>query len=353
MREGRTQYPFRPRTMRSLAIAVCEREVFSARPPRPAIERLQMAHDYHLPVLEREIVEFFAGREAGVVLDATLGGGGHSAALLAASSSRRILGIDRDPEARAAASVALAGDASRVSIVAATFAELERVVAESQDFLGGEQVVGVLMDLGVSSHQLDEASRGFSFRGDAPLDMRMDPTTGVTAAEFLDQVEIHDLVRLLRSNGEDRFAGAIARTLQSRRPTTTGELIEAVERAVPMAARRRGHVATRVFQALRIAVNDEESQLEEGLRSALEVLAPGGLLAVISYHSGEDRAVKAFLHEAATGGCHCPQELGCVCGAIPRVMLTRQSAILARPDEIERNPRARSARLRTARKVGS
>ena len=350
MKEGESQY--RPRTMRSLAIAERDRAPFSARPPRSAIERLQMAQDtYHQPVLEREIVEFFARRSAGVIVDATLGGGGHSAALLEASSTRRIIGIDRDPEARAAASQRLSSYGSRVRIVDATFAALRDVVAANADFLGGEQVVGVLMDLGVSSHQLDESSRGFSFRADAPLDMRMDPTRGMTAAQFLATVELAEFVRLLRANGEDRFAGAIARSILDAQPQTTDELTAAVERAVPAAARRRGHVATRVFQALRIVVNDEVNELDAGIEGALEVLAPGGLLAVISYHSGEDRAVKYALHEAATGGCHCPYELGCVCGAVPRVVLTRASAQLATAREVEANPRARSARLRTAEKV--
>ena len=311
-----------------------------------------MAQDnYHQPVLEREIVEFFARQSAGVLVDATLGGGGHSAALLEASATRRILGIDRDPEARAAAAVRLASFENRVRIVAATFATMADVVADESDFLNAAPVTGVLMDLGVSSHQLDESTRGFSFRGDAPLDMRMDPTQGITAAQYLASADVHDFVRLLRANGEDRFAGAIARSVLERQPQTTEELTEAVERAVPMASRRRGHVATRVFQALRIAVNDEVNELDLGIEGALQILAPGGLLAVISYHSGEDRAVKAALHEAATGGCHCPYELGCVCGAVPRVTLTRASAQLATAGEVERNPRARSARLRTAQKV--
>ena len=350
MSEGPTQY--RPRTMRSLAIAESEGAMFSARPLRSAIERLQMAQDnYHQPVLERAIVEFFASRSAGVIVDATLGGGGHTAALLDASNERRVIGIDRDPEARASAGQRLALYGERVRIVAATFATLHDVVTEQADFLAGDPVNGVLMDLGVSSHQIDESSRGFSFRADAPLDMRMDPTQGVTAAQYIQSADLHDFVRLLRVNGEDRFAGAIARSIFERQPQTTGELTDAVERAVPMAARRRGHVATRVFQALRIVVNDEVEQLERGLAAALEVLAPGGLLAVISYHSGEDRAVKSFLREASTGGCHCPYELGCVCGAVPSVTIERASAQLATAKEVETNPRARSARLRTATKV--
>jgi 16S rRNA (cytosine1402-N4)-methyltransferase len=313
-----------------------------------------MARDtYHTPALEREIVELFTGLATGVVVDATIGGAGHAAAILAAAPQLRLIGIDRDPDARAAARERLEPVGDRVSIVDSTFAEIEQVVASSTAFVRGEAVVGILMDLGVSSHQLDEPSRGFSFRADAPLDMRMDPTRGETAAQYLSRVDPHELVRLLRENGESRFAGSIAKSVLARQPHTTTELNEAVERAVPMAARRRGHVATRVFQALRIAVNDELAQLSQGLEGAINVLDVGGVLAVISYHSGEDRLVKSVLHEAATGGCRCPVELGCVCGAIKRVAVQKASAQLAGAAEIERNPRSRSARLRVARKLAT
>lgn len=311
-----------------------------------------MAPDnYHVPVLADRIVEIFSGLEAGVVVDATLGGGGHAAAILTANGRVRLVGIDRDPSARAAAAKRLEEMGERVVIVDATFADLARVLAEQSQFVGDDPIVGVLMDLGVSSHQLDEGSRGFSFRVDAPLDMRMDTTRGVTAAQFLSQVDEHELVRLLRENGEDRFARSIARALLEDQPTTTYELNAAVERAVPAAARRRGHVATRVYQALRVAVNEEQRQLEDGLAAALDVVAVGGVVAVISYHSGEDRLVKSMFHEATTGGCHCPPELGCVCGAVHRYRVAKASAILARPEEVAQNPRARSARLRVAYRV--
>lgn len=343
---------FRPRTLRSVAVAEREQRLFAARPGVPTRERLTMDHDaYHLPVLEQEIVAFFADQPMGIIVDATLGGGGHTAALLAAAPQRRVIGIDRDPEARRAAAERLAAVSERVFIAAAPFSAIASVVEEAVDFIGDDQVVGVLMDLGVSSHQLDDATRGFSFRADAPLDMRMDPTVGLTAAQLIAVLDVHELTRLLRLNGEDRFAGAIARAVIARAPQTTDELTAAVESAVPMAARRRGHVATRTFQALRIAVNDELHQLDEGLRAAVEVLAPEGRLAVISYHSGEDRAVKSFFHEGSTGGCRCPHELGCVCGAIATLEVGRASATLASGAEVDRNPRARSARLRTARKL--
>lgn len=346
------QQKYRPRTMRSLAIVKTGRGSSSACSPVLTIERLQMAQDsYHVPVLESEIVELFVGQGAGVVVDATLGGAGHAAAVLRAAPQLRLLGIDRDAEARDASRDRLAPFEGRVQIVDATFGQLRDVVATNADFIGSDPVVGVLMDLGVSSHQLDDAARGFSFRADAPLDMRMDPSQGETAVQYLSRVDLHEFIRVLRDNGENRFASSIAKSVLERQPQTTFELVDAVERAVPMAARRRGHVATRVFQALRIVVNAEEEQLVQGLDAALDVLSVGGVLVVISYHSGEDRVVKATLREAETGGCHCPPELGCVCGAVARVSVFKASARLASPGEIALNPRARSARLRVARKL--
>ena len=343
---------YRPRTTRSLAVAATRRESSSALSSLAATERLRMAQDnYHEPVLAREVVDLLAGVPAGVVVDATLGGGGHAAAILERRGDLRVLGVDRDPDARAAAARRFAGVGDRVRIVGATFDDLEMVLSSNRDFVGAAPIVGILMDLGVSSHQFDEGARGFSFRSDAPLDMRMDPSRGETAAQYLARVEVHDLARLLREHGESRFAGAIARSVVSARPSTTFELVAAVERAVPPAARRRGHVATRVFQALRVEVNDERGQLARGLVAALAALAVGGVLIVISYHSGEDRAVKAFLDEARTGGCTCPPGLPCVCGAVARVEVAHRGARLATAGEVARNPRARSARLRSARKV--
>jgi 16S rRNA (cytosine1402-N4)-methyltransferase len=338
--------------MRSLAIVTTRRDTSSALSSVVAIERLRMAQErFHEPVLATEIVELFASQPAGVVVDATLGGAGHAELILRAAPHLRILGIDRDPAALSEARSRLASFTDRALVVKATFAELAEVLVEHADFVGNDDIVGILMDLGVSSHQLDETDRGFSFRGDAPLDMRMDPTSGETAAELLVRIDQHELARLLRAHGEGRFAGAIAKSIHERHPRTTNELSDAVERAVPKAARRRGHVATRVFQALRVAVNSEEGQLDEGLVGALDALSVGGVIAVISYHSGEDRTVKTYLAEQQRGGCHCPPELGCVCGAISRVHVFKASAQLASAHEIAENPRARSARLRIARKV--
>jgi 16S rRNA (cytosine1402-N4)-methyltransferase len=343
---------YRPRTTRSLTIVTATRDSSSALSPVVSIDRLRMARDsYHDPVLATEIVEMFSGLPAGVVVDATLGGAGHAVALLRSAPQLRVLGVDRDPDARAVATDRLREFHDRARVVASTFAELREVVRDNADFLGDDVVVGVLMDLGVSSHQLDESLRGFSFRADAPLDMRMDPTKGETAAQYLARVDQHEFARLLRENGETRFSGSIAKSVLERQPQTTMELSDAVERAVPMAARRRGHVATRVFQALRVVVNDEDEQLRAGLSAGLDELAVGGVMAVISYHSGEDKVVKSYFADQQSGGCRCSLELGCVCGAIKRVTVFKASAQLAKPSEIALNPRARAARLRAVRKV--
>ena len=225
------------------------------------------------------------------------------------------------------------------------------IVSANATFIADRPIVGILMDLGVSSPQLDDPTRGFSYRADAPLDMRMDPTGGATAAQIVASIPEAELSRLLHHHGETRFARSIARSIKSRSPRTTGELVEAVEAAVPAAARRRGHVASRVFQALRVEVNDEEGELDRGLNGALSVLGLGGVLVVISYHSGEDRVVKSFLRNAETGGCTCPPNLPCVCGAVSKMRLLKASAVMAREDEIARNARSRSARLRAGWRI--
>ncbi len=310
-------------------------------------------HAYHRPVLVERVVAIVRDLPPGVVIDATVGGGGHAAAILESAPNIRVLGVDRDPTARAAAHQRLAVFGERVRIVGGTFADLSAAVGSNDDFIADAPIVTVLMDLGVSSRQLDDPDRGFSFRFDAPLDMRMDPSRGETAAQLLERISQQELVDLLRSNGEGRYAIPIAKALRLDQPTTTGELAQTVERVVPIPARRRGHVATRVFQALRIAVNDEERQLREGLEAAFRVLEPDGALIVISYHSGEDRVVKSFLHGLSTGGCQCPVELGCVCGAVAQARLLRSSAVLSSADEITANPRARSARLRVGWKLAT
>jgi 16S rRNA (cytosine1402-N4)-methyltransferase len=307
-------------------------------------EELQMAHSFeHIPVLRDEVVSLFAPVPPGVVVDATLGGGGHAAALLEALPQVRVLGMDRDPAALEAAAGRLSTFGDRVLLIRSPFSALESVVEEE----GVLPLSGVLFDLGVSSPQLDRAGRGFSYRADGPLDMRMDPESGVPAADLVNGLPADALARLFRENGEGRLSGRIARAVVAARPvTSTGQLAEVVAAAVPPAARRKGHPARRVFQALRIEVNDEQNELRSALPAALSSLAVGGVLAVISYHSGEDRLVKQTFAEAATGGCVCPPNLPCVCGAVPRHSLIFRGARKATASEVATNPRAEAARLR-------
>jgi 16S rRNA (cytosine1402-N4)-methyltransferase len=260
------------------------------------------------------------------------------------------LGIDRDPDALAAAGERLAPFGSRVTLRHARFSEMAAVVTEA---LGADgTVVAVLLDLGVSSPQLDRAERGFSYRSEGPLDMRMDPGEGVGAIDLVNEADPEELVRLFAANGEGRFARRIARRVVAARPiTTTSELADAVAGAVPAAARRRGHPARRVFQALRIAVNDEIGELMTALPAAVELPVVGGRSVVIAYHSGEDRLVKAAFAEAARGGCTCPPGLPCGCGANPAHRLVFAGSKKAGPGEVARNRRADAARLRSLERI--
>jgi 16S rRNA (cytosine1402-N4)-methyltransferase len=293
----------------------------------------------HIPVLRDEVVSVFAPVPAGVLIDATVGGGGHSAALLAARDDLRIVGLDRDEVALAAAAERLAPFGDRVTLVHAPFSSFDDVTTGP--------VSGVLFDLGVSSPQLDHSERGFSYRADAPIDMRMDQSIGHTAAQMVNELPEAALTALFRENGEGRLSGRIARAVVSARPlASTLQLAEVVAGAVPAAVRRKGHPAKRVFQALRIAVNDELGQLEAALPLALERLEVGGRCAVISYHSGEDRLTKQIFTRASTGGCTCPPDLPCVCGAVVQHQLVFRGARRPRAEEIAVNRRAESARLR-------
>lgn len=305
----------------------------------------------HVPVMAAEVVEMLSAVPPGVVLDATVGGGGHAAALLTAASGLRVIGLDRDPEAVAAARHRLASFGDRAAVVRARFDSL----AEVLDDLGVAELSGALFDLGVSSPQLDRQDRGFSYWGDAPLDMRMDPDSGPTAAELVNGMAERDLVRLLVDNGEGRFARRIARALMAARPVlTTSQLATVVRDAIPAAARRHGgHPARRVFQALRIAVNGELDILPAALDDAIARLVPGGRIVVLAYHSGEDRIVKDRLRNAETGGCTCPPGLPCVCGAVPLVRLLGRGSRRPGAAEVAANPRSESARLRAAERLDS
>jgi 16S rRNA (cytosine1402-N4)-methyltransferase len=303
----------------------------------------------HQPVMVDRVVDVFGPVPAGTVVDATVGGAGHARALLDAHPHLRVAGLDRDPDAVEIATERLAPYGDRASVTHVRFDRL----AETVHHLGLDEVSGVLFDLGVSSPQLDRGERGFSHRFDAALDMRMDPTTGPTAADVVNTYDEHELARVLRELGDERYANRIARAIVANRPiTTTSRLAEVVRDAIPAPARRRGgHPARRSFQAVRIEVNAELDILPEALDQAIELLAPGGRCAVLAYHSGEDRIVKERFRVASTGGCTCPPGLPCHCGATPLVRLLKRGAWKPSAEEIAANPRAESARLRAVEKL--
>jgi 16S rRNA (cytosine1402-N4)-methyltransferase len=304
-----------------------------------------MASD-HLPVLTARIVELLTPAAPGLLVDATVGLGGHAGALLREDPGFFLVGLDRDPRALARAGERLRVFGERVRLVEGTFDHLPSVIED----LDLEPPAAVLADLGCSSLQLDDAERGFSFSADGPLDMRMG-SEGETAAELLERVEWEELVTILRDYGEERRARAIARAIVKGREQsplrTTGELSRLVQRVVGN-RERRIHPATRTFQALRIAVNDELGQLERFLEPAVRALRPGGRIAVISFHSLEDRIVKHTFRRLA-GRCTCPPGLPvCRCDPQRVVTVVTRSAVRPDEDEVTRNPRARSARLRVA-----
>jgi 16S rRNA (cytosine1402-N4)-methyltransferase len=306
----------------------------------------------HEPVMVAEVVALFAPVPPGVVVDATVGAGGHAKAILEAHPHLRVLGLDRDPEAVAAATETLSEFGDRATVHHAAF---DRMVDETEEVRGSseDQVTGVLFDLGVSSPQLDRADRGFSYRQDGPLDMRMDPSSGPSAADVVNTWSVDELSRIFADNGEGRFAKRVARAVVAARPiTTTTQFAEVVRAAIPAATRRTGgHPARRVFQAIRIAVNGELDILADTVPAAIELLAPGGRCVAIAYHSGEDRIVKAAFSQADTGGCVCPPGLPCACGAVPVGRLVFRGARRPSPEERSRNRRAESARLRAIERL--
>jgi 16S rRNA (cytosine1402-N4)-methyltransferase len=307
----------------------------------------------HRPVMGPEVVDLLTSVPPGVVVDATVGGGGHARLLLESRPDLRVLGIDRDRDAVAAAHTALADFGDRVRVVQGGFEELASIVGSHTS---EGKIVGILFDLGVSSPQLDRAERGFSYWADAPLDMRMDNSQSLTAAEVVNSYSETDLARLIQANGEERFAGRIARRIVERRPLrTTGELVDTIKDAIPARFRRRGrHPARRTFQAIRMEVNQELPSLSTALDESVHLLTPGGRVLVVAYQSLEDRMVKErFRAWAGTG----PVE-GYVPPHLPRPIVTRQPLVKIltprplRPSERElaENPRAASAKLRAAEK---
>ncbi len=307
----------------------------------------------HVPVLAGELIEALDPQPGQIAVDCTLGGGGH-ARLVAdrIGPTGLLIAIDRDPLAEEAFAELAAEVACRTRFVRASFADGLRLLAEE-----GVRADLAYLDLGMSSMQVDTRARGFSYAYDAPLDMRMDPDQALTAAEIVNTWERRRIAQALRQYGEERFADRIAGEVVRRREAggpleTTFELVEAITAAIPAPARfAGGHPAKRTFQGIRIAVNDELAQLEEALPLAWELLAPGGRLAAIAFHSLEDRRVKRFLADR-TRGCICPPDLPvCACGRTPEAELVFRRSVAATPGEVAANPRSKSARLRAARKL--
>lgn len=307
----------------------------------------------HIPVLPAEVLAYLAPVAGGTYLDGTLGGGGHAGLVLEAIGKRgRLFGFDQDAAAIAAASQALAGFGPGFVPVNRNFAEL----AEALALLGVTALDGFLLDLGVSSHQLDTAERGFSFQQDAPLDMRMDRSAARSAADLVNHLSHGELAKIIREYGEERWAGRIASFICKAREeaplVSTSQLADLIKGAIPRKAwEERLHPATRTFQALRIAVNDELASLEKGLAAAVSLLKPGGRGVVISFHSLEDRIVKQMFRTLSTG-CICPKELPlCVCGHKPEIRVLTPKPVMAAENELAENPRSRSAKLRAVEKL--
>jgi 16S rRNA (cytosine1402-N4)-methyltransferase len=303
----------------------------------------------HRPVLVDLVVELFGPVPPGVVVDATVGGGGHAEALLDAHPHLSLVGLDQDPDAVAAASARLARFGDRAAVHRARFDSLADVLS-ARGVVGAS---GALFDLGVSSPQLDRPERGFSYRAEGPLDMRMDPTRAPSAADLVNGADEAELARLLHAYGDERYARRIARAIVAHRPIlTTDRLADIVRDAVPAPARRRGgHPARRTFQAIRIAVNDELAILPATLDDAIDALVPGGRCVAIAYHSGEDRIVKDRFRYAEAGGWTGPSHLPVPPDVHPTVRLLRRGAWRPSETELAANPRAEAARLRAVEKL--
>ena len=310
-----------------------------------------MSEFHHVSVLLDECIEALNIQPDGIYVDGTLGGAGHSYHIAEKLTTGRLIGIDRDPIALEAAGKRLEPLKDRVTLVHSNFCQMAKVL----DDLGITGVDGILLDLGVSSPQLDDGARGFSYMADAPLDMRMDSGDALTADTVVNTWSYEELKRILYDYGEERYAPAIAAAIVRRRETapirTTLELVDVIRSAMPPAAlREKQHPAKRTFQAIRIAVNDELGSVSRAMEAAIPRLNPGGRLAVITFHSLEDRIVKSAMANAAKG-CVCPPEFPvCVCGRTPQVTVLTRKPIVSGEEELARNPRARSAKLRVCEK---
>ena len=311
-----------------------------------------MSEFHHVSVLLEECITGLNIKPDGVYVDGTLGGAGHSSQIAKRLTTGKLIGIDRDPVALAAATARLSPYKENVQLVHSNFCEIAKVL----DDLGISGVDGILLDLGVSSPQLDDAERGFSYMMDAPLDMRMNGNDPLDAAAVVNTWSQEELKRILYVYGEERYApqiaSAICRRRQEKPIETTLELVDIIRSAMPAAAlREKQHPAKRSFQAIRIAVNDELGSVEKVMADAIPKLNPGGRLAVITFHSLEDRIVKNAMAEAAKG-CTCPPSFPvCVCGKKPQVKLISRKPIVAGEEELEVNPRSRSAKLRICEKI--
>ena len=311
-----------------------------------------MSEFHHISVLLDECIEGLNIRPDGIYVDGTLGGAGHSSQIAARLTTGRLIGIDRDPIALKAAGERLKPWVDRVTLVHSNFCEIKQVLQDLQI----DGVDGVLLDLGVSSPQLDDGERGFSYMVDAPLDMRMNNEDSLSAHTVVNTWPQEELRRILYEYGEERYAPQIAAAICRRRENapiqTTLELVDVIRSAMPGSAlREKQHPAKRSFQAIRIAVNDELGSVEKVMRDAIPCLNPGGRLAVITFHSLEDRIVKNAMVNASKG-CTCPPNFPvCVCGKKPQVKLVNRKPIISGEEELERNPRARSAKLRVCEKV--
>lgn len=311
-----------------------------------------MKEFYHVSVLLEECLDGLDIKPDGIYVDGTLGGAGHSCQIAKRLTTGRLIGIDRDPVALAAAAERLAPYKDRVTLVHGNFCEIKSILQQ----LDVQGVDGILLDLGVSSPQLDEVTRGFSYMADAPLDMRMNSEDTLTAETVVNQWSQEELRRILYAYGEERYAPQIAAAICRRREEkpvkTTLELVDIIRSAMPAAAlREKQHPAKRSFQAIRIAVNDELGAVEQVMRDAIPVLNQGGRLAIITFHSLEDRLVKIGMAEAAKG-CTCPPGFPiCVCGNKPKVKVITRKPLTASEEELQMNPRSRSAKLRVCEKL--
>ena len=311
-----------------------------------------MSEFHHVSVLLEECIQGLAIKPDGIYVDGTLGGAGHSSRIAAKLTTGRLIGIDRDNVALEAAAERLRSFEDRVTLVHANFCDMDQALQE----LGIDKVDGILLDLGVSSPQLDDGQRGFSYMTDAPLDMRMNGEDVRDARQIVNTWSYEELKRILYDYGEERFAPRIAAAICRRREQapieTTLELVDVIKSAMPASAlREKQHPAKRSFQAIRIAVNDELGAVETVMKKAVPLLNPGGRLAVITFHSLEDRIVKNAMAEAAKG-CTCPPSFPvCVCGKKPQVRIVTRKPIVSGEEELERNPRARSAKLRICEKL--